>query len=166
MIIHWFLNQYLEKIVINVGVGRLSGLNNFSEKILPEIEKDLAAITGQKPAVCPAKKSISNFKLRAGTAVGLKITLRGKRMNQFLNKLNNVVFPRVRDFRGIDLKKIDRNGNLNVGLKEHSVFPEIKPDITNVNFGIEITMVLKNAAPKEEAIQLYRQLGVPLKKQA
>ena len=154
----------LEKIVINVGIGRFSTQSNFNEKILPEIMKDLAAITGQKASPRPAKQSISGFKLREGIIVGLKITLRGKRMEDFLKRLNGIVLPRVRDFRGIDLKKIDKNGNLSIGVKEHVVFPEIKADATNVNFGIEITMVPKRIKSRDEAITLYRQLGVPLKK--
>lgn len=155
----------IEKVVINVGIGRSSGQPNFSEKILPEVMKDLSIITGQKPATRPAKKSISNFKLRQGTPVGLKVTLRGKRMQQFLERLNNIAFPRVRDFRGIDLKKVDQNGNLNLGLKEHVVFPEIKADATTVNFGLEITVVPRDIKDRQEAIQLYRQLGIPLKKE-
>ena len=154
----------LEKIVINVGVGRFSTQNNFNEKILPEIMKDLAIITGQKAAARPAKQSIAGFKLRAGTIVGLKVTLRGKRMDDFLKRLNGIVFPRVRDFHGIDLKKIDKNGNLSVGVKEHVVFPEIKADATNVNFGVEITMVPKRIKNRQEAIELYRKLGVPLQR--
>lgn len=152
----------LEKIVINVGVGRLSSQSNFNEKVLPEVIKDIAAITGQKPSPRPAKQSIAGFKLRSGTVVGLKVTLRGKRMQSFLKKLNSAVLPRVRDFRGIDLKKIDKNGNLSIGIKEHVVFPEIKADVTNVSFGMEITMVPKRIKNRDEAIILYRKLGVPL----
>lgn len=154
----------IEKVVVNSGIGRLSAQANFKEKLLPEIIRDLAAITGQKPAVCGAKKSISNFKLRIGTPVGLKVTLRGKKMTEFLKRLTNVVFPRVRDFRGIDLKKIDQNGNLNIGLKEHLVFPEIKADVSSVSFGVEITIVPKVVKSREETIKLYRDLGVPLQK--
>lgn len=158
------MKNSLEKIVINVGIGRFSTQNSFNEKILPEVIKDVAAITGQKASPRPAKQSIAGFKLRAGTTVGLKVTLRGKRMEDFLKRLNNIVLPRVRDFRGIDLKKIDKNGNLSIGIKEHVVFPEIKADATSVNFGVEITMVPKRIKSREEAIALYRQLGVPLKK--
>lgn len=156
--------QKIEKVVLNAGIGRFSAQANFKDKILPEIIKDIAAITGQKPAIRPAKKSISEFKLRLGTPVGLKVTLRGKKKIDFLNRLNNMVFPRVRDFRGIDLEKIDKNGNLNIGLKEHLVFPEIKAEVTRIVFGMEITIVPKNISGREEAIQLYRTLGVPLKK--
>ena len=153
----------VEKIVINVGVGKLSQQPNFEDRILPEIIKNFSLITGQKPAVCQAKKSISSFKIRAGQIIGLKTTLRGQRMADFLEKLIKVIFPRVRDFRGIDTKSIDEKGNLTVGLKEHTVFPEINPETSKIDFGMEITIV-SNTKNKNEAIQIYRQIGLPLKK--
>ncbi|MDP3015066.1 MAG: 50S ribosomal protein L5 [bacterium] len=153
----------IEKIVVGVGVGRLSQQPNFEEKILPELIKDLSLITGQKPAVCKAKKSIAGFKIRMGQIVGLKTVLRRGRMYDFLEKLIKMVFPRVRDFQGIDLKNMDAQGNLSVGLKEHTVFPEINPENSKVDFGLEISIVIK-AKTKEEAIKLYRLLGIPLKK--
>jgi len=153
----------MEKIAMNVGVGRLSQQPNFEDKILPEISKNLSLITGQKPAVCRAKKSISGFKIRAGQIVGLKTTLRRHRMTDFLNKLIKVIFPRVRDFRGLDLKSIDKKGNLTVGLKEQTVFPEINPETSKIDFGMEISIV-SNAKTRSEAIKLYRNLGIPLKK--
>ena len=153
----------LEKIVVNVGVGRLSQQSNFEEKILPEIIKDLSIITGQKPASAKAKKSIAGFKIRAGQTVGLKTTLRSKRMYDFLERLNSVAFPRVKDFRGINLKNVDNNGNLTVGFKEHVIFPEINVEASKIDFGLEISIV-SNAKKREEAIELYRQLGLPLKK--
>ncbi|MBI4991921.1 MAG: 50S ribosomal protein L5 [Candidatus Harrisonbacteria bacterium] len=155
-------NKKLEKIVINVGTGRLSGQPNF-DKILPELTKELSAITGQKPAVRPAKKSIAGFKLRTGTVVGLKTTLRQERMNEFLKKLVNVALPRLRDFRGIKKEAVDKNGNLTIGLKEHSVFPEVSLDITKVNFGMEITLVPK-IRDREKSMDLYKQLGIPFSK--
>lgn len=154
----------LEKIVVNIGIGRLSTMPNFEDKLLPEIMKEVALITGQKASERTAKKSIAGFKLRAGTAVGLKVTLRGKRMADFLNKFINAVLPRVRDFRGIDLKSVDKNGNLSVGIKEHWVFPEIIQETSKANFGLEVTIVPRFAKNKEEAIKLYRGLGIPLKK--
>lgn len=153
----------LKKIVVNVGVGRLSQQSNFEEKILPEIIKDLSLITGQKPTAAKAKKSIAGFKTRAGQTVGLKTTLRGQRMYNFLDKLNSASFPRVKDFRGINLKNIDENGNLTIGLKEHVIFPEINIEISKIDFGLEISIV-SSAKNKEEATELYRQLGLPLKK--
>jgi large subunit ribosomal protein L5 len=153
----------IKKIVVNVGIGRLSQQANFEEKILPELAKEMALITGQKPAVTEAKKSISGFKVRQGQIVGLKVTLRRRRMNDFLERLIKIVLPRLRDFRGIDLKNIDSQGNLTIGLREQTVFPEINPEISKVDFGLEISIV-SNARDREEAIEFYRQLGLPLKK--
>lgn len=153
----------LKKIVVNVGVGRLSQQSNFEEKALPEIIKDLSLITGQKPAATKAKQSIAGFKTRAGQTVGLKTTLRSRRMYDFLDRLNSVAFPRVKDFRGVNLKNIDKNGNLTIGFKEHVVFPEINIETSKIDFGLEVSIV-SNAKKREEAIELYRQLGIPLKK--
>lgn len=152
----------VEKIVVNVGVGRLSQQPNFEDKILPELIKNFSLITGQKPALCKAKKSIAGFKIRTGQIVGLKTTLRRKRMSDFFEKLIKIIFPRIRDFKGISLENIDNQGNMSVGLKENTVFPEINPEISKVDFGMEISIVIK-AKNKEEAIKLYRILGIPLK---
>ena len=153
----------LEKIVINVGIGKMSNLPNFQEKILPALSQELGAITGQKAAFRPAKKSIAGFKLRTGTVVGLKTTLRRKRMSEFLKKLVQVTLPRVRDFRGINPKAVDLNGNLTIGIKEHLVFPEISPEISKTNFGMEITIVPK-LRNKKMAMELYKELKIPFKK--
>jgi large subunit ribosomal protein L5 len=150
----------LEKVVINVGTGRLSSQPNFSDKLLPELVKELSAITGQKPSSRPAKKSIAGFKLRTGTVVGLKTTLRKTRMNEFLQKLINVALPRVRDFRGINPDAIDKDGNLTIGLKEHIVFPELSPETSKVNFGMEITLVPR-LREKDKAVELYNALKIP-----
>lgn len=152
----------LEKIVVNVGIGRLSQQPNFEDKILPGLIQDISLISGQKPATCKAKKSIAGFKIRTGQIVGLKVTLRGRRMYDFLEKLIKVIFPRGRDFRGVNLKSIDAKGNLTMGLKEHTVFPEINPETSRVDFGLEISIV-SNAKNREEAIKFYRILGIPLK---
>jgi len=152
----------LEKIVVNVGIGKLSQQPNFEDKILPEVIKELSLITGQKPFICRAKKSIAGFKVRAGQIVGLKATLRRHRMEDFLSKLINIVLPRVRDFRGINLKSIDSKGNLTIGIKEHTVFPEINPETSKVDFGLEISIV-SNAKNREEAIELFKRIGIPLK---
>jgi len=151
----------LDKIVIATGLGKLRQRPGFSENILPAIEKDLALITGQKPAQTVAKKSIAGFKLRAGDVVGLKVTLRGKRMKDFLKRLDEVVIPRIRDFHGIDPKQIDKEGNLTIGIREHIVFPEVSPDEVKFDFGLEITLV-SNVKDKEEGYKLFRSLGVPL----
>ncbi len=157
------LKSKLEKIVVNSGIGRLSALPGFTDKVLPEIIKELATITGQQPSPRGAKQSIAGFKTREGNVIGLKVTLRGKRMMEFLNKLNSIVLPRLRDFRGIDLKTIDAGGSLSIGLREQVVFPEILPENSKVNFGIQITVVPKSKS-REESIELYRDLGIPLKK--
>lgn len=153
----------LEKIVINVGLGRASSQPNFTDKILPAISEELSIITGQKPQVRNAKQSIAGFKLRAGTVVGIKVTLRRKRRDDFLRKFVNIVLPRVRDFRGIDLKAVDANGNLTIGVKEHVVFPEISSELIKTNFGMEITLVPK-IRNRKTAIELYKSLGIPFKK--
>jgi large subunit ribosomal protein L5 len=152
----------IEKMVVNVGVGRLRQHGQFEEKILPEVIQEVAIITGQKPITRPAKKAISGFKTRLGDVVGLKVTIRGKRMFDFFTRFVNVVLPRIKDFRGLDLKTIDSSGNLSVGIEDQLVFPEIDADKTKVDFGLEVTIVpkIKN---REKAIELYRQLGVPLK---
>ena len=152
----------LEKIVVSTGLGRLSQRPGFEDKILPEIIKELSLITGQKPSISTARKSIAGFKLREGDTVGLKVTLRGKRMKDFLSRLVNTTIPRVRDFRGIDSKNIDRQGNLTIGIKEHIVFPEVNQDETKIDFGLEVTLV-SDAKDKGESYNLFKELGIPLK---
>jgi len=156
-------NTALEKIVVNAGIGRLSQQANFQEKILPEVTKEFALITGQKPTMRAARQSIAGFKLRAGAIIGLKATLRGRRQQQFLEKLVKVALPRLRDFRGIDLKSVDENGNLTIGIKEQHIFPEISPESSFYDFGLEVTVVPK-FRNRERAIEFYRNLGIPLKK--
>ncbi len=155
----------IEKVVINTGIGRLVGGKTSDEqkKILKAVLEDLGSITGQKSVLTKAKKSISVFKVREGMAVGAMVSLRGKRMYDFLERLINIAFPRVRDFRGIELKSFDQKGNLTVAFKEQSVFPEISPEKTRVVFGFEITIVT-TAKNKEESIELLRLIGFPLKK--
>ena len=133
----------------------------FEDKVLPEITKEFTAIVGQAPAVTRAKKSVAGFKVRAGEAVGVVSTLRGKRMNDFLVRLSTATIPRVRDFKGISAKHLDRNGNLSIGFKDQSVFPEINPESSRYNFGLEITFV-SNIRDREEAIAFYREKGIPL----
>ncbi len=154
--------KFLEKIVVNVGAGRLSQMPHFKDKVLPDIMKELALITGQHGAVRQAKKSISNFKTRAGDPIGIQITLRGHRMDSFFQKLIHVIFPRVKDFRGIDQKSVDSMGNLNVGFRDQYVFPEIDMDNSSVSFGMQITVVptVKN---RENAMEFYRSSKLPLK---
>lgn len=156
-------NPRMEKVVINVGVGKISQQQGFDDKILPEIITALSSITGQKPVVCKTTKSIAGFKLRAGQIVGLKTTLRRKKMRDFIGRLVNIALPRVRDFQGIKIENIDRNGGLTIGIKEHIVFPEINSDVARFDFGLEISMV-SNAKTREEAIDLYKSIGIPFKK--
>lgn len=153
----------LEKIVVATSIGKLRQRASFEENILPSIQKDLAAITGQKPAPRPARKSIASFKIREGDIVGLKATIRGKRMEDFLKRLVGVVMPRIRDFHGIDPKQIDNEGNLTIGIREHIVFPEINPDEVKFDFGLEITLV-SNLRDRDESYELFKSLGVPLMK--
>jgi len=148
------------KAVINVGVGR----NAKEQAFIDNAEKSLIKITGQRPVRTKAKKSISAFKIRQGMVVGLKVTLRHDRMFDFLEKLINVSFPRIRDFRGISEKMIDRTGNLTIGFKEHIAFPEIRVDeIENIH-GLEIC-ISTTAKNREEGLELFRQLGFPFKKE-
>ncbi len=157
------VNRSLDKIIINTGVGRLSNQPNFEEKILPQISKDLALITGQKPQVCRARKSIASFKIREGQIVGLRVTLRRRKMVDFFGRLIKIVLPRVRDFSGIDKKSVDAGGVLNIGVKEHSVFPEINAEDSLINFPLGINVVPKGKH-REESLNLYTELGVPFKK--
>lgn len=152
----------IEKIVVNIGVGRLSQQPNF-DKNLEFILNDISLITGQKSALAAAKKSIAGFKIRTGQTVGLKTTLRRLKMYDFLQRLINIVFPRTKDFRGISINNVDESGNLNIGIKEHVVFPEISADTIKFDFGFQISIV-SNAKTREEAIELYKLLGIPFKK--
>lgn len=153
----------IEKVVVNAGIGRLSQTANFADKVLPEVIADFSAITGQKPMLCEAKKSIAGFKIREGNIVGLKATLRRKRMRDFLTKVANVVLPRVRDFRGISARGVDERGNLTIGIKEHIVFPEVNMETVKFGFGIEFTIVPRRRA-REAALDLYRAIGIPFQK--
>ena len=148
----------IEKVVINIGLGRALK----DEKFLEVAMRDLALIAGQKPKTALAKKSIANFKIRKGQIIGAVVTLRGQRMHDFISRLINIALPRTRDFRGIDVKSLDKNGNLTIGVKEHIVFPEIKGEEVRNIFGFEITIVVK-AKKKEEAVALYRAIGFPIK---
>jgi large subunit ribosomal protein L5 len=148
----------LEKIVINMGVGE--GRDN--AKALDFATTDLLAITGQKPVVTRAKKSIANFKLRAGVPIGAKVTLRGARMYEFLDRLVNVALPRVRDFKGVPPKGFDGRGNYALGLREQVIFPEIVYDKVDKIRGMDINIVT-TARTDEEARALLGQLGMPFR---
>jgi len=148
----------IEKCVINVGTGKIS---KETEKI-EEIARSIAEICGQKPVKTKAKKAISGFKIRIGLEIGVKATLREKRMWNLIDHLINFALPRTRDFQGIDLKSVDDNGNMNLGIKEHIIFPEISPEkVKNVfSFQINITTTAKN---KKEAVELFKLLEFPMK---
>ncbi len=150
----------IEKVRINVGIGSLAK----QTKDFSEVIENVAKITGQKPVVTKAKIAVSNFKLRKGMPVGIVTTLRGKRAYDLMDRLVNVVIPRMRDFRGLSIKAFDGHGNYNIGFKEALVFPEINPDdVTNVH-GIQVTIVT-SAKNDEEGIALLRKIGLPFKKE-
>ena len=149
----------LDKIVVNVGAGEARE----NSKVIDAILKDLGAITGQKPHICRAKKSVANFKLREGMAIGAKVTLRGERMYEFLDRLFNVALPRVRDFRGINPNGFDGRGNYNMGLKEQLIFPEIEYDKIDKVRGMDICFVT-TAKTDEEARELLTLMGAPFAK--
>jgi large subunit ribosomal protein L5 len=149
----------LEKVVVNQGLGEAKDDSKLLEKAL----KDMGLITLQKPIVTKSKKSVSNFKLRAGQNVGLKVTLRGEKMYTFLEKLINIALPRIRDFRGVNPNSFDGRGNYNLGIKEQMVFPEITYDMVDATRGYDVTIVT-TAKNDEEARALLEGLGFPFKK--
>ncbi len=149
----------LEKVVINMSVG--DAISN--SKILDTAVNEMQAISGQKPVVTKAKKSIAAFKLREGMNIGAKVTLRGERMYVFLDKLFNVVLPRIRDFRGLPRKSFDGRGNYNMGLREQIVFPEINYDKVDKMRGMDIVIVT-SAKNDEEATEFLTAMGLPLQK--
>lgn len=149
----------VEKIVLNIGVG--DAVSN--SKLLDEAVNELTLITGQKPVITRAKKSIAGFKLREGAPIGCKVTLRGERMYEFLDKLVNISLPRVRDFRGVSNNSFDGRGNYTLGIKEQLIFPEINFDKVNKLRGMDIIFVT-TAKSDEEGRELLAQLGMPFKK--
>jgi len=149
----------LDKVVINVGCGEARD----NAKIIDAIINDLSAITGQRPVVCKARKSVANFKLREGMNIGAKVTLRGERMYEFVDRLFNVALPRVRDFRGINANSFDGRGNYNMGLKEQLIFPEIDYDKIDKVRGMDLCFVT-TANTDEEARELLTLMGAPFAK--
>jgi large subunit ribosomal protein L5 len=149
----------LNKITVNIGMGEALDTPNSLDAAV----KDLTAITGQKPVVVKAKKSIANFKLREGSLIGVKVTLRGERMWSMMDRLVNIALPRVRDFRGISPKAFDGRGNYTLGIREQLIFPEINYDQIDKIRGMEITFVT-NAKNDEKALALLRHLGMPFRK--
>ena len=149
----------LDKIVINVGAGEAKE----NAKVIDAIMNDLAAITGQKPVICRAKKSVANFKLREGMPIGVKVTLRNERMYEFIDKFFNVSLPRVRDFRGINPNSFDGRGNYSTGIKEQLIFPEIEYDKIDKVRGMDINFIT-TANTDEEAKELLTLMGAPFAK--
>lgn len=151
----------LSKIVVNMGVhGALADKKNMQNALAI-----LNQITGQKPKVAKAKKAIASFKLRQGDQIGAVVTLRGKRMYDFFEKLVTIVFPRIRDFRGVSKKAFDGRGNYTLGFSEHIVFPEIDPGKVDKIYGLEVVIVT-TATNNEEAMALFEALGVPFEKES
>jgi len=155
----------IEKVVVNTGFGKLivGKTSEEQKKIENTILEDLGLICGQRPVLRKAKKSISGFKLRKGMKVGAMVTLRGGKMYDFLERLIKIALPRTRDFRGIDQKAIDGKGNLTIGVREHIVFPEISPEKSKMNFGLEISVVT-TAKDRKEGLELLKLMGFPIKK--
>ena len=146
----------LEKIVLNMGLGEAIA----NSKAMDNAVEDMTIIVGQKPVVTRAKKSIAGFKLREGMPIGVKVTLRGERMYEFLDRLISIALPRMRDFRGINPKSFDGRGNYTMGVKEQLIFPEIEYDKVDKIRGMDITVVT-SAPTAEEAFELLKQLGMP-----
>lgn len=150
----------VEKVVVNVGYGRRAVAKE--TKAIEKIEQDIAKITGQKVATRKAKKSISGFKTRQGLSVGMMVTLRGRRMYDFIDRLISTALPRSRDFRGLDPKSVDQHGNLNIGIKEHVIFPEVTYESVKDIFGLEVTVVT-TAKTHEKGVELLKLMGFPIK---
>ncbi|MBN1125703.1 MAG: 50S ribosomal protein L5 [Sedimentisphaerales bacterium] len=148
----------MEKVVVSMGVGRAVQ----DKKFMDTAFQDLTMITGQKPLVCAAKKSVSNFKVRAGDKTGLKVTLRKERMYEFMDRLINLAIPRVKDFRGLSPNSFDGRGNYSMGLSEQSAFPEIDPSRIVNTQGMNIVFIT-TANTNEEGRELLRQFGMPFK---
>ncbi len=156
----------ISKVVLNVGFGRETArtTGEARRKAIELVSGDLAKITGQKALLTKAKKSIAGFKIRDGLVIGAKVTLRKQMMWDFLERLIFVALPRTRDFRGIELRKVDQSGNLNIGIKEHIVFPEIVQEKEKQVFGLQVT-VNTTAQSKEQGLKLLKSMGFPFKKE-
>lgn len=150
---------HLDKVVINIGLGEATQ----NPKLLEKAAEELAALSGQKPVLCRAKKSIAAFRLRENQAIACRVTLRGDRMWEFLDRLMNIALPRVRDFKGVSPKSFDGRGNYNLGIKDHSIFPEINYDKIERMTGMNITMCIASKSD-EESRALLGELGMPFRK--
>lgn len=150
----------IKKVTVNTGLNVKR-----DAKFIEVLTETLERITGQRPVVTKARLSIAGFKIREGMPVGAMVTIRGKRMWDFLEKLVNVTFPRVRDFRGIDRSTVDKHGNLNIGFKEHIAFPEVPADAIDVLHGLQVN-ITTTATNREEGLRLFEELGFPFKKES
>lgn len=149
----------IEKAVVNVGIGKhLKDAN-----MVKDIVETLTAITGQKPVMTKSRKSIAGFKTREGLEIGVKVTLRGRRMWDFIDKLVNAAIPRIRDFHGVKKTSVDENGNFNLGIKEQLIFPEIMPENVRNVFSLQVN-VSTTACGKEKGLAMFRMLGFPIEK--
>jgi len=148
----------LQKITVNMGIGK--AVEN--PKRVEDAAKSLGLIAGQKPLVTKSKKAISGFKLRQGIAIGAKVTLRGKRMYEFLDRLVNVAIPRIRDFRGVSKTSFDKDGNYSLGIAEQTIFPEISPDQVEFPQGMDVTLTISNGSP-ERSLALLQLFGLPFR---
>lgn len=147
-----------EKVALNVGLSKAEKDQNFIENVT----KDIRDITGQAPTIAKAKKAISGFKIRQGQKVGLRVTLRGRKMWDFLDRFVGVALPRTKDFQGINASNIDEQGNLNIGIKEQLIFPEIKSDETDTIFGLQVN-IKTTAKNKKAGLNLFKLMGFPIK---
>ena len=148
----------IEKVVVNVGVGKI----HKESQNIETIAKELALITGQKTVLVNSKKAIAGFKIRQGAPSGLKVTLRGKRMWDFLDRLVHIALPRTRDFQGIEVSSVDHGGNMNIGIKEHTIFPEIHPEKVTRTFSLQVNVVT-TVNDRDAAEALFRSLKFPIK---
>jgi len=154
-----FMSPKLEKVVINMGLG----LDGNDSKIVKSCEEDMGKLAGQKPVITKFKKSVANFKTRKGTNAGLKVTLRGNKMYEFIDRLVNIALPRIKDFRGLSAEGFDKFGNYTFGIKEHIIFPEVNFDRVDKIRGLDITIVI-SAINKKHSFELLNKLNFPFKK--
>ena len=147
----------IEKVVINTGVGKFIKDSNS----VTDIYNSLTEIAGQKPVMTKSRKSIAGFKTREGLEIGIKVTLRGKRMWDFIDRLIAAAVPRIRDFHGIKESSVDRNGNFSLGIKDHLIFPEIMPEKVKTIFGLQVN-IATNAKDHKKGLELFRMMGFPL----
>jgi large subunit ribosomal protein L5 len=150
---------YIKKITLNVGIGRMVAKDSKSAE---NVVENIAKITGQRPVITKSKKSIAAFKLREGMPTGVKVTLRGPKMYEFVDRLVNIALPRIRDFRGLGEKAFDKQGNYSIGIKEHSVFPEILLESAEVTHGMQVNIHL-NTKNRETGMVLLKHFGFPIK---